>query len=156
MELNICHLYPDVLNLYGDRGNIACMKKRLEWRGMEAEVREFLLETQKDIAREYNVIMDGRDIGTVVLPDADLKIYLTASAEERASRRYLEMEDKPDKPTYDQILEDIKQRDYNDMHRAVSPLRQADDAVLIDSTTMGFHEVCEEIMDLIEQRLDVE
>lgn len=120
------------------------------------EVREFLLETQKDIAREYNVIMDGRDIGTVVLPDADLKIYLTASAEERASRRYLEMEDKPDKPTYDQILEDIKQRDYNDMHRAVSPLRQADDAVLIDSTTMGFHEVCEEIMDLIEPRLDVE
>ena len=107
------------------------------------EVREFLLETQKDI-------------GTVVLPDADLKIYLTASAEERASRRYLEMEDKPDKPTYDQILEDIKQRDYNDMHRAVSPLQQAEDAVLIDSTTMGFHEVCEEIMDLIEQRLDVE
>ena len=120
------------------------------------EVREFLLETQKDIAREFNVIMDGRDIGTVVLPDADLKIYLTASAEERASRRYLEMEDKPDKPTYDQILEDIKQRDYNDMHRAVSPLQQAEDAVLIDSTTMGFHEVCEEIMDLIEQRLDVE
>ena len=117
------------------------------------EVREFLLETQKDIAREFNVIMDGRDIGTVVLPDADLKIYLTASAEERASRRYLEMEDKP---TYDQILEDIKQRDYNDMHRAVSPLQQAEDAVLIDSTTMGFHEVCEEIMDLIEQRLDVE
>ena len=73
-----------------------------------------------------------------------------------ASRRYLEMEDKPDKPTYDQILEDIKQRDYNDMHRAVSPLQQAEDAVLIDSTTMGFHEVCEEIMDLIEQRLDVE
>lgn len=120
------------------------------------EVREFLLETQKDIAREFNVIMDGRDIGTVVLPDADLKIYLTASAEERASRRYLEMEDKPDKPTYDQILEDIKQRDYNDMHRAISPLQQAEDAVLIDSTTMGFHEVCEEIMDLIEQRLDVE
>ena len=120
------------------------------------EVREFLLETQRDISREFNVIMDGRDIGTVVLPDADLKIYLTASAEERASRRYLEMEDKPDKPTYDQILSDIKQRDYNDMHREVSPLQQAKDAVLIDSTNMGFHEVCEEIMDLIEQRLDVE
>lgn len=119
-------------------------------------VRAFLLNMQRDLARTHDVIMDGRDIGTVVLPDADLKIYLTASAEERASRRYLEMEDKPDKPTYDQILEDIKQRDYNDMHRAVSPLRQADDAVLIDSTTMGFHEVCEEIMDLIEQRLDVE
>lgn len=119
-------------------------------------VRAFLLDLQRNLAATHNVIMDGRDIGTVVLPDADLKIYLTASAEERASRRYLEMEDKPDKPTYDQILEDIKQRDYNDMHRAVSPLRQADDAVLIDSTTMGFHEVCEEIMDLIEQRLDVE
>lgn len=120
------------------------------------EVREFLLETQRDISREFNVIMDGRDIGTVVLPDADLKIYLTASAEERASRRYLELEDKPDKPTYDQILSDIKQRDYNDMHREVSPLQQAKDAVLIDSTNMGFHEVCEEIMDLIEQQLDVE
>lgn len=119
-------------------------------------VRDFLLELQQEQARRHSVIMDGRDIGTVVLPDADLKIYLTASAEERASRRYLEMEDKPDKPTYDQILEDIKQRDYNDMHRAVSPLQQAEDAVLIDSTTMGFHEVCEEIMDLIEQRLDVE
>lgn len=120
------------------------------------EVREFLLETQKDIAREYNVIMDGRDIGTVVLPDADLKIYLTASAEERASRRYLELEDKPDAPSYEQLLEEIKQRDYNDMHRAVSPLKQAKDAVLIDSTTMGFHEVCEEILDLIEERLDLE
>lgn len=119
-------------------------------------VRAFLLDLQRNLAATHNVIMDGRDIGTVVLPDADLKIYLTASAEERASRRYLEMEDKPDKPTYDQILEDIKQRDYNDMHRAVSPLQQAEDAVLIDSTTMGFHEVCEEIMDLIEQRLDVE
>ena len=119
-------------------------------------VRAFLFDLQRNMALEHDVVMDGRDIGTVVLPDAQVKIYLTASAEERASRRYLEMEDKPDKPTYDQILEDIKQRDYNDMHRAVSPLRQADDAVLIDSTTMGFHEVCEEIMDLIEQRLDVE
>lgn len=120
------------------------------------QVREFLLETQKDIAREYNVIMDGRDIGTVVLPDADLKIYLTASAEERASRRYLELEDKPDAPSYEQLLEEIKQRDYNDMHRKVSPLKRAKDAVLIDSTTMGFHEVCEEILNLIEERLDLE
>lgn len=120
------------------------------------EVRKFLLETQKDIAHDYNVIMDGRDIGTVVLPDADLKIFLTASAEERASRRYLELEDKPDAPPYEQILEEIKQRDYNDMHRKVSPLKRAKDAVLIDSTTMGFHEVCEEIMDLIEERLDLE
>ena len=124
--------------------------------GANPAVRAFLLDLQRSMAKKQDVLMDGRDIGTVVLRDADLKIYLTASAEERACRRYLEMEDKPDKPTYDQILEDIKQRDYNDMHRAVSPLQQAEDAVLIDSTTMGFHEVCEEIMDLIEQRLDVE
>ena len=118
--------------------------------------RAFLLETQKDIAREFNVIMDGRDIGTVVLPDADLKIFLTASAEERASRRYLELEDKPDAPTYEQLLEEIKQRDYNDTHRKIAPLKCAKDAVRIDSTTMGFHEVCEEIMDLVEDRLDLE
>ena len=120
------------------------------------EVRAFLLETQKDIAREFNVIMDGRDIGTVVLPDADLKIFLTASAEERARRRYLELEDKPDAPTYEQLLEEIRQRDYNDTHRKIAPLKCAKDAVRIDSTTMGFHEVCEEIMDLVEDRLDLE
>ena len=120
------------------------------------EVRAFLLETQKDIAREFNVIMDGRDIGTVVLPDADLKIFLTASAEERASRRYLELEDTPDAPTYEQLLEEIRQRDYNDTHRKIAPLKCAKDAVRIDSTTMGFHEVCEEIMDLVEDRLDLE
>ena len=120
------------------------------------KVREFLLETQKDIAKEYNVIMDGRDIGTVVLPDADLKIYLTASAEERASRRYLELEDKPDAPSYEQLLEEIQQRDYNDIHRAVSPLRRAKDAVIIDTTNMGFHEVCEEILNLAEKRLELE
>lgn len=120
------------------------------------EVREFLLEMQKEIAHAYNVIMDGRDIGTAVLPDADLKIYLTASAEERASRRYLELEDKPDVPSYEQILEEIKQRDDNDMHRAISPLKRTNDAVLIDSTKMGFHEVCEEIMDLIETKFDLD
>jgi cytidylate kinase len=116
------------------------------------EVRQFLLETQKQIAREYNVIMDGRDIGTVVLPDADLKIFLTASAEERASRRYLELKNKPGAPTYEQILADIRQRDDNDINRKVSPLRQAEDAVLVNTTTMGFHEVCEEIMKLIENK----
>lgn len=120
------------------------------------EVREFLLELQKNIAKENNIIMDGRDIGTVVLPDADLKIFLTASAEERASRRYLELEDKPDAPTYEQLLEEIRQRDYNDTHRKIAPLKCAKDAVRIDSTTMGFHEVCEEIMDLVEDRLDLE
>ncbi len=120
------------------------------------EVRAFLLDQQKSIAKEHNVIMDGRDIGTVVLPDADLKIFLTASPEERASRRYLELEDKPDAPSYEEILEDIKRRDYNDSHRTVAPLKQAKDAILIDSTTMGFHEVCEAILELIEEKLDLE
>ena len=103
-----------------------------------------------------DVIMDGRDIGTVVLPDADLKIFLTASPEERASRRYLELQEKPDAPTYEQILQDIKKRDYQDTHREIAPLRQAEDAVLIDTTNMGFHEVCDALLELMEERLDLE
>ena len=98
------------------------------------EVRDFLFDLQQKIAKEHHVIMDGRDIGTVVLPDADLKIFLTASPEERASRRYLELQEKPDAPTYEQILQDIKKRDYQDTHREIAPLRQAEDAVLIDTT----------------------
>lgn len=119
-------------------------------------VREFLFDLQKKMAREHDVIMDGRDIGTVVLPDADVKIFLTASADERASRRYLELKEKSDCPTYEEIREDIIKRDYNDTHREISPLRKADDAVLIDSTDMGFHEVCEEIISLIRKRLELD
>lgn len=117
-------------------------------------VREHLFHLQKKIAAENDIIMDGRDIGSVVLPHADLKIYLTASAEERASRRYLEMRDKPDCPTYEEILEDIRQRDYNDMHREIAPLIQAEDAVLVDSTNMGFNEVVEYISGLIREKTD--
>ncbi|MCR4645127.1 MAG: (d)CMP kinase [Oscillospiraceae bacterium] len=112
-------------------------------------VRAHLLDLQKKIAAENNIIMDGRDIGSVVLPHADLKIFLTASAEERASRRYLELREKPNCPTYEEILRDIEQRDYNDMHRAIAPLTKADDAVEVDSTSMGFNEVVERITDLI-------
>lgn len=102
-------------------------------------VREFLFGLQKKIAAENNIIMDGRDIGTVVLPDADLKVFLTASAEERANRRFKEMNDP--EITYEQVLEDIKQRDYNDMHRDIAPLKQAEDAVLLDTTGMTIEEV---------------
>ena len=105
------------------------------------EVRDFLFDLQQKIAKEHHVIMDGRDIGTVVLPDADLKIFLTASPEERASRRYLELQEK---------------RDYQDIHREIAPLRQAEDAVLIDTTNMGFHEVCDALLELMEERLDLE
>ncbi len=118
------------------------------------EVRALLLDLQKKIAAENNVIMDGRDIGAVVLPDADLKIYLTASAEERASRRYLELREKPDCPSYEQILADIEARDYADMHRDIAPLQQAEDAVLVDTTNMGFNEVVEHITAMIHEVMD--
>ncbi|MBR1458050.1 MAG: (d)CMP kinase [Oscillospiraceae bacterium] len=117
-------------------------------------VRERMLDLQKKIASENNIIMDGRDIGTVVLPHADLKIFLTASAEEHASRRYLELREKPNCPPYEEILKDIEQRDYNDTHREIAPLRQAEDAVLVDSSHMGFNEVVEHITDLIREKLD--
>ena len=97
-------------------------------------VRAFLLEMQRSFARENNVIMDGRDIGTVVLPDADLKIYLTADAEDRADRRYRELLERGQQVEYSQILADILERDERDMNRPVSPLKQAEDAVLADTT----------------------
>ena len=103
------------------------------------KVRAFLLDLQRNMAKTQSVIMDGRDIGTVVLPNADLKVFLTASAEERANRRFKEMTDKS--VTYEQVLEDIKQRDYNDMNRDIAPLKQADDAVLLDTTGMTIEEV---------------
>lgn len=116
-------------------------------------VRAYLFETQKKIARENNVIMDGRDIGTVVLPDAEVKIFLTASAEERANRRYKELAEKPDCPPYEDILRDIIQRDYQDMHRETAPLRQADDAVLVDTTNLNLEQSAEEIVKIITERI---
>ena len=113
------------------------------------EVREFLFGLQKKIAAENNIIMDGRDIGTVVLPDADLKVFLTASAEERANRRFKEMIDSS--ISYEQVLEEIKQRDYNDMHRDVAPLKQAEDAVLLDTTGMTIEEVKQKLKALIDE-----
>jgi len=113
------------------------------------EVREHLFNVQKKMAEENDVIMDGRDIGTVVLPDADVKIFLTASAEERANRRYKELALKPDCPSYDEILKDIIERDYNDMNRPIAPLKQADDAVLVDSTTLSLEQVVETIKKII-------
>lgn len=117
------------------------------------EVREFLLETQKDIAREYNVIMDGRDIGTVVLPNATVKIYLTASAEARAQRRWLELHEKGDPIPLEQVLEDVQQRDYNDTHRDVAPLRQAEDAVLVDTTECDLEESYQLLLKTIRERI---
>jgi cytidylate kinase len=116
-------------------------------------VREFLLELQRKMARENNVIMDGRDIGTVILPDAEVKIFLTASPEERANRRFKELVEKGNNPDYDELLKEINQRDYNDMHRKTAPLKQADDAVLFDTTTLGKDEVVDELLKIIYKKL---
>ncbi|MCL2053547.1 MAG: (d)CMP kinase [Oscillospiraceae bacterium] len=118
-------------------------------------VRDFLFELQRSIARENNVIMDGRDIGTVVLPNADLKIYLTASAEERARRRHLELTEKGDKSSFDEVLADVNKRDYNDMNRKTAPLKQADDAVLADTTKLDFDEAVDLILKISGEVLGV-
>lgn len=116
-------------------------------------VRAYLFDTQKKIAKENNVIMDGRDIGTVVLPDADVKIFLTASAEERANRRYKELAEKPDCPSYEDILKDIIQRDHQDMNRETAPLRQAEDAVLVDTTKLDLEQSAQEIVRIINEKI---
>ncbi|MBP3544169.1 MAG: (d)CMP kinase [Lachnospiraceae bacterium] len=111
-------------------------------------VRAKLVELQRTLAAKTSVIMDGRDIGTCVLPDADLKIYLTASVEARAKRRYDELLAKGEQPALEDIAKDIEERDYRDMNRKVSPLKQAEDAVLVDSSDMGIDEVVKTILAL--------
>ncbi len=106
------------------------------------------MELQQRLAATADVVMDGRDIGTVVLPDADVKIYLTASSATRARRRYLELKEKGEEPDLQKIEQDIIDRDYRDMHREHSPLRQAEDAVLLDSSDMTIQEVVERIREL--------
>lgn len=115
------------------------------------EVRSFLLDIQRNIAKHNNVIMDGRDIGTVVLPDADLKIFLTASAEERATRRYNQIKDTPNCPSWEEILNDINKRDYDDSHRDIAPLKSSNDAILVDSNNMSQQETINHILKLIEK-----
>ena len=116
-------------------------------------VREFLLERQREIARSSNVIMDGRDIGTVVLPFADVRIFLTASPEERARRRYLELNQKGGSDSYEEVLQAVRERDYQDSHRAAAPLRQAQDAVLADTTGFTLEESAALILRLIEEKM---
>ena len=128
-------------------GEDVCRAIRTEQAGMAASavganpaVRAFLLETQRQMARTQNVLMDGRDIGTVVLPDAAVKIFLTASPEARAARRWKEYQEKGQQVSYEQVLEDVRQRDYQDTHREAAPLRQAEDAVLLDTSELDFEQ----------------
>ena len=116
-------------------------------------VRAYLLEMQRDIARRRSVIMDGRDIGTVVLPDAELKIYLTASAEERARRRCLELSERGTPKAYEEVLREINERDYQDMHRDIAPLREAADAVHFDTSKLNFEESERALLNLIQEKL---
>ena len=117
-----------------------------------ADVRVALLELQRNLARSADSLMDGRDIGTNVLPKAQLKIYLTAAVSTRAKRRHLELLEKGVKSRIEEVEMDIKQRDYQDMNRSVAPLRQAADAVLVDSSSLGIDEVVEHIINLYQQR----
>ena len=116
-------------------------------------VRDFLMEMQRSLAREHSVIMDGRDIGTVVLPDADVKIFLYADVEVRARRRTMELEQRGTPKPYEQVLEEMKARDWADSHRAAAPLQAAADAVTVDTTHMDFQQSMDAILQEIRKRV---
>lgn len=117
------------------------------------EVRAFLLDLQRNMAKSDNVIMDGRDIGTVVLPDAKIKIFLTASPEKRAMRRYKENIEKGIDSTYEEVLKDVNQRDYQDSHREIAPLKPAEDSVLVDTSDYDFEGSKELLLKVIKERM---
>ena len=116
------------------------------------EVRQFLLKLQRDIAKENNVVIDGRDIGTVVLPNADVKIFLTADPKVRAKRRYNQLISKGQSTTFDEILELINKRDYNDIHRKISPLKKADDAILVDNSNLNQQDTVYKLIEIIKKK----
>lgn len=116
------------------------------------EVRQFLLKLQRDIAKENNVVIDGRDIGTVVIPNADVKIFLTADPKVRAKRRYNQLISKGQSTTFDEILELINKRDYNDIHRKISPLKKADDAILVDNSNLNQQDTVYKLIEIIKKK----
>lgn len=118
-------------------------------------VRAFLLEMQRKLARENNVLMDGRDIGTVVLPDATLKFFVTASVEERANRRYKELIEKGMDVKYEDVYNDIETRDYNDSHREIAPLKPAEDSIMFDTTGFNLEQSVERLVKDIKERLNL-
>lgn len=117
------------------------------------QVRELLVDVQRDMAKNYDVIMDGRDIGTVILPNAQVKIFITAAPEIRAKRRYDELIAKGNSVSFDEVLSDLNKRDYNDSHRAVAPLKQADDAVLLDTSELDFEGSVEAVIEIIKKKI---
>ena len=121
----------------------------------QSVVREVLLDMQREVARQHNVVMDGRDIGTVVLPEADVKIFLTATAEVRAQRRTDELIAKGQKADYNKILQEIKQRDYQDTHRPIAPLKMSRDSVKVDTTEMTIEQVVETIRNIVAHKVGI-
>lgn len=117
------------------------------------EVRTFLLDLQRNMAKTNNVIMDGRDIGTVILPDAQVKIFLSASPECRAKRRYDELIEKGEDVTYEEVLKDAIERDYNDSHRATAPLKPADDAIMVDTTGETLEESVQKLISIMKEKI---
>ena len=115
-------------------------------------VRAYLMETQRELARKHSVIMDGRDIGTVVLPDAEVKVFLTASAQARAERRCRELEERGTPQPLEEVLRDIEDRDFRDTHREAAPLRQAEDAALLDTSALDFRQSLEALLAIIRER----
>lgn len=147
--------YEDgVQQVYLNGENVTAMLRQEEVGNMASvssaipEVRAQLLELQRDLAKEQDVVMDGRDIGTNILPNADVKVYLTASVEERARRRYKELQEKGVACNLDEIAHDIEERDTRDMNREIAPLKQAEDATFVDSSDMSIEEVVEAIVNL--------
>ena len=150
-ENNVQHVFLDLVDVSEEIrsekvGNMASTSSAL------APVREKLLDLQRDIAAKNDVIMDGRDIGTNILPNAELKIYLTASVDVRAKRRFDELKLKGENPDLEEIKKGIETRDYQDMNRDIAPLKQAKDAVLIDSSDMTIAEVVDKIIDLTKEK----
>ncbi len=118
-------------------------------------VRKFLFDTQRDIAKKNSVIMDGRDIASVVLPNADVKIFLTATPEDRARRRHLELTEKGMQVDYNDILEDVKKRDYNDSHREIAPLKPTDESIIVDTTGFELEDAIDTVMNVIINNLSI-
>ena len=151
-EAGVQHMYMNNIDVTNDiRTPDISMKASTI--SAHAVVREMLLDMQREIAREFDVIMDGRDIGTVVLPKATVKIFLTASAEERAKRRTKELLEKGQKANYETVLKEIQQRDYQDTHREVAPLKMCRDSIKLDTSDMNLEEAVAAMKEIIEKKV---
>ena len=157
-EISICYENGEQQVLLGEENVTSYLRteevgKMASVSSANGKVREKLLSLQRNLAAQNDVVMDGRDIGTTILPGADVKIYLTASADTRAQRRYQELTQKGESCDLEEIKRDIIARDERDMNREVSPLKQAEDAVLVDSSKMGIEEVTEEIIRIYKEKV---